>query len=355
MFSSSESGWIELSLQMKAYIVMYNASGVTKGIDVSAMTGNDKRNTESLYYLLCLTCKGAAQTVLRCTPPGNGPAAWRQLHIRYGQKDMMSSMSMLQALLVFSFGSSVDQVPDRRAEFEALTMRYEADPNVDALSGAIKKAVLVRGCPEPLEKYVQMNLQTYQSYSSIRNAVQSYTEAKRTWRSEAAQASSSTDMEVDPVSKDGYKRKSKGGDGKVMSATSVAKTVGTKTQKETKERTRTRTGTQEVSQEVSQSSNNSQIVANFTSDWILTVTWADNWEKIHESEVEATCLKFVTYRKVVAPPQGRNRASRLRDIQQILGHRLLFRRLRALHDKLCFRDTDVTAALKTSPSRGVVL
>ena len=119
----------------------------------------------------------------------------------------MSSMSMLQALLVFSFGSSVDQVPDRLVEFEALIIRY-------ALSDAIKKAVLVHGCPEPLKTYLQMNVQTYQSYSSIRNAVQSYTEAKRTWRSEAAQASCRTDMEVDAVSKDGYKGKSKGGNGK---------------------------------------------------------------------------------------------------------------------------------------------
>ena len=61
---------------------------------------------------------------------------------------------------------------------------------------------------------------------------------------------------------------------------------------------------------------------------------------------EVTCLKIVTYRKVVAPPKGRNGASRLTDIQQILGHRWLFRRLRALHDKFCFLDTDVTAALK---------
>ena len=69
-------------------------------------------------------------------------------------------------------------------------------------------------------------------------------------------------------------------------------------------------------------------------------------ELVEAFQPEVTCLKFVTYRKVVATPKGRNRASRLRDIQQILGHRLLFRRLRALHDKLCFRDTDVTAALK---------
>ena len=127
---------------------------------------------------------------------------------------MMSSMSMLQTLLVFSFGSSVDQVPDRPVECEASTVGYEAEPNVDALSDAIKRAVLVRGCPEPLKTHLQMNLQTYVSYSSIRNAVQSYTEAKRTWRSEAAQASSSTDMEVDAVCKDGYKGKSKGGKGK---------------------------------------------------------------------------------------------------------------------------------------------
>ena len=36
----------------------------------------------------------------------------------------------------------------------------------------------------------------------------------------------------------------------------------------------------------------------------------------------------------------------LRDIPLILGHRLLFCRLRALRDKLCFRNTHVIAALK---------
>ena len=174
---------------MKAYIVrsqMYdpkeltNIENRTEVIDATASVGIDKKNSESLYYLLCLTCKGAAQTVLRRTPPGNGPETWRQQQIRYGQKDMMSSMSMLQALLVFSFGSSVDQNPDRLVEFEALIMRYEAEPNVDALSDVIKKAVLVRGCPEPLKTHLLMNLQTYVGYGSIRNAVQTYTEAKRT-------------------------------------------------------------------------------------------------------------------------------------------------------------------------------
>ena len=42
----------------------------------------------------------------------------------------------------------------------------------------------------------------------------------------------------------------------------------------------------EVSQEDSQSSNNRQIVANFTSDWIFAVTWAASLEEIYESEVK---------------------------------------------------------------------
>ena len=126
----------------------------------------------------------------------------------------MSSMSMLQALLGFTRGSSLDQVPDRLTEFEAWTMRYEAEPNVDSLSDSIKKAVLERGCPEPLKTHLQMNLQTYQTYKSIRSVVQSYSEAKRTWRPEAVQTSSSTDMVVDAVGKDGSKGKSKAGKGK---------------------------------------------------------------------------------------------------------------------------------------------
>ena len=62
-------------------------------------------------------------------------------------------MSMLQALLVFWFGSSVDRVPDRLAEFEALTLRYEAEPHVDALSDAIKKAVSMSGVAQNHSKH----------------------------------------------------------------------------------------------------------------------------------------------------------------------------------------------------------
>ena len=41
-----------------------------------------------------------------------------------------------------------------------------------------------------------------------------------------------------------------------------------------------------MSQDDAQSSNSSQIKANFTSDWIFAVTWADSWKESHESEIE---------------------------------------------------------------------
>ena len=225
VFSGSESGWIEWrgGFQMKAYIVMsqmYNPTELTNTenrrevIDATALTGVDKRNSESLYYLLRLTSKGAAQTVLRRTPSGNGPEAWRQQHIRYGQKEMMSSMSMLQALLVFSFGSSVDQVPDRLVEFEALIMRYKAEPNVDALSDAIKKAVLVRrlsGTTQntPADESADLReLRIHSGWCTILHRGETNMKIRS-----CTEASSSTDMEVDAVCKDGYKGKSKGGKG----------------------------------------------------------------------------------------------------------------------------------------------
>ena len=223
-----------------------NIENRTEVIDATALAGIDKRNSESLYYLMCLTCKGAAQTVLRRTPPGNGPAAWRQLHIRCGQKDMMSSMSMLlQALLVFSFGSSVDQVPDRLVEFEALIMRYEAEPNVDPLSDAIKKAVLVRGCPEPLKTHLQMNLQTYVSYGSIRNAVQSYT-GETNMEVRSCTGEFQYEQKSRRCVKGWVQRKIERWQGKSTSVTSAAsedtyrKTVGTKTREEKKEKARSK-------------------------------------------------------------------------------------------------------------------
>ena len=154
-----------------------------------------------------------------------------------------------------------------------------------------------------------MNLQTYVSYGSIRNAVQSNTEAKRTWRSETAQASSSKDLEVDAACKDGHKGKTKGKGksknrkrdecyicgmrGHVQKDCWYKDTRGEKRKGKVKGKGKQKgkgndkdKPVTEVSQEDSQSSTNSQVVASFTSDWIFAVTRADNSEEICESGVE---------------------------------------------------------------------
>ena len=71
-------------------------------IDVSTMTGDNKKNQSRCTISCALLGKGATQTVLRRTPPGNGPEAWRQPHLRYGQKDMMYQCMSCSARLHFS-------------------------------------------------------------------------------------------------------------------------------------------------------------------------------------------------------------------------------------------------------------
>ena len=58
----------------------------------------------------------------------------------------------------------------------------------------------------------------------------------------------------------------------------------------------------EVSQEDSQSSYNSQIVANFTSDWIFAVTWAASLEEIYES---VFCFQGWTLERCATPMAAR--------------------------------------------------
>ena len=127
-----------------------------------------------------------------------------------------------------------------------------------------KKAVLVRGCPEPLKTHLQMNLQTYVSHGSIRNAVPE----RRVLHLRQART------RTERLLVQGCKRRK-------------SKRQGQRKGKAERQRQRQgQVGRCEVSQEDSQSSNNSQIVANFTSDWIFAVTWAASLEEIYESEVE---------------------------------------------------------------------
>ena len=126
----------------------------------------------------------------------------------------------------------------------------------------------------------------------------------------SAQASSSTDMEVDAVCKDGYKGKLKGGKGKSKNPKGdecyicgkrghVQKDCWYKDRRGEKRKNKVKgKGKQkgkgkdkdkpvtEVSQEKFPELEQQPKNGHFTPYWIFAVTWADNLEEIYESDVE---------------------------------------------------------------------
>eukprot|EP00969_Alexandrium_andersonii_P097242 4292080-Alexandrium_andersonii.AAC.1 len=70
-------------------------------------------------------------------------------------------MSVLRAVLSFDFGTQLETVMDRLMEYEALIHRYEEEIEPELLADDIRKAVLIRGVPEPLRTHLQMNLGLY--------------------------------------------------------------------------------------------------------------------------------------------------------------------------------------------------
>ena len=158
-FEGAEAKWPEWAFQMRAYIVLSelfsrdtldefeNRRGP---VDATEWEEARRRKNETLYYLLCMVCKGTAQVLIRRCPVGHGAEAWRCLVRRYENRDAMSSMSVFQAILSFDFGTSIDAVMGRLMEYETLINRYEDEVEPETLGDDIRKAVLIRGVPEPL-------------------------------------------------------------------------------------------------------------------------------------------------------------------------------------------------------------
>ena len=115
-FDGNDDHWMEWSFQATAFIVM---SGISTRDELTASASaaspisvptdaTEVRRSASLYYFLALQCKGRAQLTIRGVPAGQGWEAWRMLNRLYDRSDCSSTLGMLQAILSFSRGTSLD-------------------------------------------------------------------------------------------------------------------------------------------------------------------------------------------------------------------------------------------------------
>ena len=121
-FNGSDKDWPEWSFQAKAYMALMSPTMLThmEGAEQQAniipldeLAAQAKTDGRTLFYVLVFACKGSAGLLLRRCPPGHGLEAWRQLCNRYGTGTSNSAMHLLQAVLGFSFGTSVDHLEER--------------------------------------------------------------------------------------------------------------------------------------------------------------------------------------------------------------------------------------------------
>eukprot|EP00971_Amphidinium_carterae_P118327 2344453-Amphidinium_carterae.1 len=162
-----------------------------------------------------MTVAGRARVMLQSSPQGNGLEAWRLLSKRYERRDAQSATGLLQHILSFSFGDSLQHTKDKLAELDVLIVRYNSQA-VASLPDDVEQAVLMRATPEPLRTHLMINSGQMTNALMVRRAIDDYLNARLGWQTASTPLppSSSTDMEIDWVSKGKTKGKEKGKDGK---------------------------------------------------------------------------------------------------------------------------------------------
>ena len=135
IYGGEEDRWPESSFGLRAYVVMAKII-VPEELDrietrdtvigQSDWPEDTVSRSTTFDYLLCMLCKGGAQTVLRRVPRGHGFEAWRLLSSRYEHRGAINNMTILQTILAFDFGTKVEGLADKISEFEAMVQENDA-------------------------------------------------------------------------------------------------------------------------------------------------------------------------------------------------------------------------------------
>ena len=209
-WNGDEDLWFEWSFAFRAYCVvsglissedLEGAAGSNISLPLAGQSPEGRVRSGTLYYLLVLLCSGKAQVILRSVEVGNGVEGWRVLSARFDRRDSTSTTGLLQAILGFEMSDDLEHIPDKLAEFELMTQRYNMTSG-ETLSGQVEKATILRTLPEPLKSHLLVNAQRFTNGAEVRTAVRDYLMARREWKPPTAmmrERDTSSPMDVDAV------------------------------------------------------------------------------------------------------------------------------------------------------------
>ncbi len=102
-----------------------------------------------------------------------------------------STVGLLHYLLDYDFGSDLEHYADRLLKWELAVASYDKQNPLEELSDNIKKAVLIRGVPEPLRSQLQL-AEPGLRYKDLRMNIEGYLKAQICWQLPLADSSSSS-------------------------------------------------------------------------------------------------------------------------------------------------------------------
>ena len=156
-----------------------------------------------LRYLLVMLTSGPALQIIRQQP--SGVQAFRDLARRYNPRSQARSLAQLQEIMHSDFGQEPAGVTDRMIVFERLVKEYETSSG-QALGVQVKCAVLLERVPPELRTHLLLTCGSRPDYAIMRQTVESYSVARRSWQPGHSTTMGEVPMEIDAVCGDKGKK-----------------------------------------------------------------------------------------------------------------------------------------------------
>ena len=151
----------------------------------------------------------------------NGFGTYKQLCLMYGTSDQEGSTGLFVQIMMYKFGSRIEDVEDRLNEFLELVRRYDEANGTDPVFDQVKKTCIISNTPEPLKTHLQLNVGSLGNFDALRVATEDYFKSRRKFKTTAnANTNDDDPMEVDALS---WKGNGEGQSGKGMNGGNTGK------------------------------------------------------------------------------------------------------------------------------------
>ena len=216
-YRNQKSEWPEFHFSLKTYVgaiseqllaAMTDAERQEGVILTASLDEAHVQMARTLMFILSASLEGSSKRLIMNVEGHNGLEAWRLLCRREEPTSGAVQVAQLTTILRTAFTGKLETFEDEMERLEAAIKRYEGT-HTEVVSDTLVQAILKQNSPDSIRG--QVELQTFQSVSMLKEALVAYTTGKlSSMSSSASTAASATPMDISAFEKGLAKGKSKG-------------------------------------------------------------------------------------------------------------------------------------------------